>query len=119
MLVFVSHYDIGMKRYLEPSQIKSRFFLLYFLYGKVKYGSKGSDAERLGRMSAYKAMMHLYRPMVLINKRVLISEAEARTVALCQKARRELPDGDLLQSFLLTVEGLREEVIEPSGMAKS
>ncbi|MBN2896150.1 MAG: hypothetical protein JXK05_09715 [Campylobacterales bacterium] len=101
-----------MKRYLEPDQIQARFFLLYFLYGRTRYGSKGNDAQRIGALSAYRAMMNLYKPMALRRERVLIAETRSLTLALCDKARRELPEGALLDAFLDTIETINVYVAD-------
>jgi len=101
-----------MKRYLEPDQIKGRFFLLYFLYGKVKYGTRGSDMERLGRMSAYKAMMNLYRTLAIGEGRVLQIRIDTDVESLCNLARTTLPSGEFQNTFLSTISHLqREEAI--------
>ncbi len=46
------------------------FYLAYFFYGKSKFAQKKYSDERLGSITAYKSLMHLYRPFCLEEKRV-------------------------------------------------
>ena len=59
-----------MKRYLEVQEIQAHFFICYFLYGKVKYGSNGYSEKRLSEMTAYKSVMGLYGRYIRVGQRV-------------------------------------------------
>ena len=61
-----------MKRYLEVKEIQAHFFITYFLYGKIKYGSRGYSEKRLGEMSAYKSVMSLYGRYIRVGQRIPI-----------------------------------------------
>ncbi|MEA1920507.1 MAG: hypothetical protein U9N52_11750 [Campylobacterota bacterium] len=95
-------------RYIERDQIKARFFLMYFLYSRVKYGTKGSDMHRLGKMSAYKAMMLIYKDYTLSGERILSVHVEYTLQALCKKAQRMVPKGEFQEMFIQTVETFLE-----------
>ena len=59
-----------MKRYLEVKEIQAHFFLCYFLYSRIKYGSKGYNEERHGKLSAYKSVMSLYGRYIRVGQRI-------------------------------------------------
>jgi hypothetical protein len=91
-----------MKRYMEIQEIRGRMMLAYFLYGQVKYGSKGYSEERLGRLSAYKSVMNLYRPLAYANRRIKSGEVLRRFDLLRQKAEA-LGEGGFRRAFLETL----------------
>ena len=82
-----------MKRYLEHHEIRALFFRAYFMYGKVKYGSSGHSDKRLGSMTAYKSIMQLYRPFVLLEQRVKTDVIIERFEYLENKAEALTDDG--------------------------
>jgi hypothetical protein len=91
-----------MKRYMEIQEIRGRMMLAYFLYGQVKYGSKGYSEERLGRLSAYKSVMNLYRPLANANRRVKREEV-LRRFDLLRKKAEALGEGGFRRAFLETL----------------
>ena len=92
-----------MRRYIEFEELVAGYFMAYFLYGKIKYGTQGQSDERLGSMTAYKSVMQLYRPFLLEKERVLSDLVIERFDYL--KAQAEaLPDDEFKRVFLATLE---------------
>ncbi len=91
-----------MKRYIEYEELLSAFFMAYFLYGKIKYGTKGYSEERLGSMTAYKSVMQLYRPFLLQKERVL-SDLVMQHFDHLQDQAEALPDDEFKRVFLATL----------------
>ena len=91
-----------MKRYLEHHELQALFFRAYFLYGKVKYGSSGYSDKRLGAMTAYKSIMQLYRPFVVLEHRVRTDAVMERFDYLESKAKALRDDG-FKRAFLKTL----------------
>lgn len=91
-----------MRRYIEFEELMASYFVAYFLYGKVKYGSKGYSEERLGRMSAYKSVMQVYQPYLWQKERVKSDVIMERFDYLEQKAKA-LPDDRFRKAFLETL----------------
>jgi hypothetical protein len=91
-----------MKRYIEEREIQARFLLAYFLYGRVKYGSSGYSEERLARLSAYKSVMNLYRPLAKEERRVK-SERLLYRFDLLHAEAEALEEGAFKRAFLETL----------------
>jgi hypothetical protein len=91
-----------MKRYIEEREIQARFLLAYFFYGRVKYGSSGYSEERLARLSAYKSVMNLYRPLAREHARVR-SEAVLRRFDLLHERAKALEECIFKRVFLETL----------------
>ena len=91
-----------MKRYIEYEELLAAFFMAYFLYGKIKYGTKGYSEERLGSMTAYKSVMQLYRPFLLHKERVLSDLLMQHFDYLLAQAEA-LPDDEFKRVFLETL----------------
>ncbi|WP_345974528.1 hypothetical protein [Sulfurimonas sp. HSL3-7] len=91
-----------MRRYIEFEALMASYFVAYFLYGKVKYGSKGYSEERLGRMSAYKSLMQVYQPYLWQKERIKSEVILERFRYLEQKAEA-LPDDRFKRAFLETL----------------
>jgi hypothetical protein len=92
-----------MKRYMEIQEIRGRMMLAYFRYSQIKYGSKGYSEARLGRLSAYKSIMNLYRPLADTNQRIKSQEVFWRFDLLREKAEA-LSDDGFRRAFLETLE---------------
>jgi len=92
-----------MKRYMEYEELAAAFFMAYFYYGKIKYGTKGHSEERLGSMTAYKSIMQLYRPFLLQKERVRCDLIAQRFDYLRSQAE-SLPDDEFKRVFLATLE---------------
>lgn len=88
-----------MKRYLEVKEIQAHFFLCYFLYSRVKYGSKGYTEERHGRLSAYKSVMGLYGRYIRVGQRIKY-ESLFKDFEHLQTEAEKLIDDDFKKAFL-------------------
>ena len=103
--ISTGHILTTMKRYIEIKEIQANFFVCYFLYSKVKYGSKGYSDQRVGRMTAYKSIMKIYGKYAVTDQRIL-SEwvlqdfTYLRDITLCK------PDDDFRKAFLVAFEEL-------------
>lgn len=96
-------YTSIMRRYMEHEESMAAFFLAYFLYGKIKYGTKGYSDGRLGSMSAYKSVMQVYRPYLLQKERVR-SDSIIQRFEHLEKRARALPDDKFKTAFLAALE---------------
>jgi len=94
-----------MKRYLEVQEIQAHFFICYFLYGKVKYGSKGYSEKRLGKMSAYKSVMGLYGRYIRVGQRIQ-SDLVLKDFDYLRNQALALPDDGFKKAFLSVLEQL-------------
>lgn len=75
------------------------YFMAYFLYGKVKYGSSDYSEERLGKMSAYKGVMQIYSPYLWQKERIR-SEAITERFTYLEQKGKALKDDDFKRAFL-------------------
>lgn len=94
-----------MKRYMEAKEIQAQFILCYFMYGKLKYGSKGYSKERLAGMSVYKSVMNLYRPFVYKRERIR-SDVILRRFELLRQQAAVLADCPFKKVFFELLEQL-------------
>jgi len=69
-LMSVSIITFRYEALLEYEELTAGFFMAYFLYGRIKYGTYGYSKERLGNMAAHKSVMQLYLPFLLPKERV-------------------------------------------------
>ena len=60
--------------------------------------------ERIGSLSAYKALIQLYRYYVLQNKRVLKSELNGKLRALQRKSEKSFLGGEFREVFVRSLE---------------
>ena len=95
----------SMKRYLEVQEIQAHFFICYFLYGKVKFGSKGYSEKRLGEMTAYKSVMGMYGRYIRVGQRVK-SDLVLKDFEYLRYKAIELPDDGFKKEFLSVFEQL-------------
>lgn len=87
---------------MEFEELLAAFFMAYFYYGKIKYGSREYSEARLGSMTAYKSVMQLYKPFLLKRERVLRDQIVQRFIYLQEKAEA-LADDEFKRVFLETL----------------
>jgi hypothetical protein len=93
------------RHYYEPHEIKAKLFLSYYLYSKYKYGkNRDYTPERIGSLSAYKALMQLYRWYVLQNRRIPKRELDGKIRALQKKADHSVLYGEEISVFINQVD---------------
>lgn len=93
-------YSVVMPRYLSKQWCYQRYFQLYFLYGRQKYGHN----TQMGLMSGYRSMMHLYEPMISGLVTTLRYEALVATFEQLRMQARALPESRFKTGFLLALE---------------
>ncbi len=94
-----------MKPYLEIKELHAHYFICYFSYSKVKYGSREHSPERLGRVSAYKSIMNLYGRYIRVGQRIK-RELLLKDFDYLHKQILALPDDGFRKAFLSVFEEL-------------
>jgi len=89
-----------MPRYLSRHWCTQRYFLLYFLYTRQKYGHR----QCAGLMSGYRSVMHLYEPIVMGTAHLVRRDALAKAFAQLRHQAQALPEGAFKKGFLLALE---------------
>ncbi|MHC3995543.1 hypothetical protein ACXWTF_12020 [Thiomicrolovo sp. ZZH C-3] len=98
-----------MKRHIDTEELRILFFTAYFLYSRSKYGSSERGDVRLGRIGAYRGIMHLCRAAMDANPPCLRSGM----LEGCRRLEAQaagLPDGAFKTAYLETLAVLRRRI---------
>ena len=92
------------KRYYEIDEIRSRLFIHYFLYGKVRYSKKEQTYTDTGKLGAHLSLVRLYYRLSKNQHRISRAELTDMLNHLQKNVGENLIVGESIRVYIQVIE---------------